>query len=314
MPAEYLPIITAAAAGFAMLMIVLGVAAYRSQPALRTRLNQYLTTGEQVPITSSLDIELAEPFFKRVIAPILRRLLNILGWMWPKKRVEQLRHRLLLAGHPSGLTTSDFIGLKGWCAIIVGGGGVLFGYLTNYPRSNTAFLMLGLLTLTAFFLPDFWLGRRVTLRQRDIVRTLPDVLDMLTVAMEAGLSFENSVIEITQRYRNTLSAEFMRVQRDIGMGQARREALQGLSYRTGVPDIEIFVSAINQAEELGISIVKVLSTQAEEMRIKRRQRAQEAANKAPIKMLFPLAFLIFPALFAVILGPGIMKLVNLGGV
>src|SRR5439155_14788373 len=119
------------------------------------------------------------------------------------------------------------------------------------------------------------LARRITLRQQNITRSLPEVLDMLTVAMEAGLSFENSIIEITQRYRNTLGLEFVRVQRDIGMGQPRREALQALSYRTGVPDIEIFVSAINQAEELGISVVRVLQTLAEEMRIKRRQRAQE---------------------------------------
>jgi tight adherence protein C len=306
---EYLPYLTAALIGLAVLLFGVGVLTLRPDPEMRSRLNEYLTTGQGAPLTT-LELELSEPFFRRAIVPLLHRLLNILAWMWPKNRLDDLRHKLVLAGQPGGLTTSDFIGIKGWCGLVILGGGLLTGYLTHAPRSLTMILLWTLLGFLSFFMPDIWLSRRVSQRQQEIARTLPDMLDMLVVAIEAGLSFENAILEITARWRNSLSLEMLRVQRDIGVGQSRRQALLALNYRTGVPDIAAFVSAINQAEELGVSISRVLMLQAEELRIKRRQRAQEQANKAPIKMLFPMVFLIFPALFAVLLGPGVPDLLR----
>ena len=310
---EYLLLLTAFLIGLAVLLFSVGLLALQPNKRIRSRFNHYLATGEGTPVTA-LDLELSVPFFQRVVTPLLLRLLNILAWMWPKNRLEDMRRRLLQAGRPGGLTANDFIGLKGWCMLVVGGGIFLFGYLTNQPRTTTTLLLLLLVTMISFFLPDIWLSRQITRRQQEIIRTLPDILDMLVVAMEAGLSFENAVVEITTRWRNILALEFLRVQREVGMGQPRRQALLDLSQRTGVPDIETFVSAINQAEELGVSIARVLAVQAEELRIKRRQRAQEQANKAPIKMLFPMVFLIFPALFGVLLGPGVPDLLRaLGG-
>jgi tight adherence protein C len=166
-----------------------------------------------------------------------------------------------------------------------------------------------------FMLPDVWLSRQITARQLAITNALPDALDMMTIGVEAGLSFEQAIGEIVSRWHDVLSVEFRRVLYEIGIGKSRREALEHLSERTGVPDLVSFVTAVNHSEELGTSLARVLNVQSQEMRIRRRQRAQEAANKVPIKMLFPMVFLIFPAVFAVILGPGIPRLFQaLGGV
>ncbi|MFV9506970.1 MAG: type II secretion system F family protein [Oscillochloridaceae bacterium umkhey_bin13] len=310
----WLPLLIAGLTGGTILLVVAGVRAMRPDPALRSRMSDYLAVNQgNAPLTVR-ELELSEPFFQRVIAPILGRMLKFMGWFWPKSRFEAMRKRLIMAGRPGNITALDFAGLKGWCLILIGGGVGLLAYLGDYPRTPQNLLLWILLCAISFYLPDIWLSRRIRERQDEITRTLPDTLDMMVVGVEAGLSFENALIEITNKWRHALALEFLQVQRDIGIGLPRRQALLEMAERTGVPDVSQFVSAINQAEELGVSIAKVLIIQAEEMRIKRRQRAQEAANQAPIKMLFPMVFLIFPALFAVLLGPGIPSLLSaLGG-
>lgn len=299
--------------GMAVFFISLSMRGRASRASISERLDEYLQTGMGLPV-SALDLELSESFFKRVILPALRQMLNIMAWMWPRNRVDSLRRRLLLAGQPGHMSTSDFIGMKGWCMILSGGGIAGVAYLLNYPRTLTAMLLWLLVTMICFFLPDIWLSHKIKIRQTEILSALPDALDMLVISVEAGLSFENAIIEIVQRWRNALALELMQAQREIGMGQTRRQALLAMNGRVGVPDVSAFVSAMNQAEELGVSIARVLAVQAEEMRIKRRQRAQEMANKAPIKMLFPMVFLIFPALFAVLLGPAVPQLMTaIGG-
>jgi tight adherence protein C len=171
-------------------------------------------------------------------------------------------------------------------------------------------LMLALVGFCSFSLPDFWLSRRIAQRQLGITNALPDALDLLVIANEAGLSFESAMQEITSKWTNDLAREFGRVLTDMRMGQPRRDALAGLAERTGVLDVSSFVSAVNQAESMGVSIGRVLTVQSEELRVKRRQRAQERANQAPVKMMFPLVFLIFPAIFAVLLGPAVPDLLN----
>lgn len=307
--ATTLPLLAAMMVGLTVLLFSAGVMALRAETGVRSRLNRYLAGNETKPVTA-LEIELAEPFFKRAVAPMLRRLLRLLAWMWPKNRIDHLRYRIILAGQPAGLTPSDFIGLKGWCMLVVGGIAVLLGYLSDYPVTLQTLILFGLLLFVSFFLPDIWLSRQITRRQQEIIKVMPDMLDMLVVAMESGLSFENALVEITSRWDNALSLELLRLQRDLGMGQSRKQALMDLSYRTGVGDIAAFASAINQAEELGVSITRVLVVQADELRVRRRQRAQERANKAPIKMLFPMVFLIFPSLFAVLLGPGVPRILR----
>lgn len=308
-----LSLLIASLVGVMALFVLIAVRTMMPNTEMRSRISDYLATGQDTPITAR-DMELSDPFFQRVIAPILLRLLQLMSWVWPKKRVEAIQRQLMAAGRPGKLTASDFIGIKGWTLLLIGGGVGIAGYLGGYPRTLQSLLLWILLCLVSFFLPDVWLSRRVRQRQQEIVSVLPDTLDMLVAALEAGLSFENAIIEITNKWHHALARELLQMQRDMGIGLPRRQALQDLNDRVSVPDVSQFVSAINQADDLGVSIVRVLTIQAEEMRIKRRQRAQEAANKAPIKMLFPMVFLIFPALFAVLLGPGVPSLLrSLGG-
>jgi len=309
-----LPLLIAGLVFGAALALLFGLGAMRSSnPAMQGRMSDYLATGQGAPITAR-DLELSDPFFQRAVAPLLRRALAAMARLFPKSRLQALQRRLVMAGRPGGLSATDFVGIKGWCLLLIGGSVGLAGYFGGYPRTMQSLLMWLLLCVISYMLPDIWLSRRVRRRQNEIITNLPDTLDMLVVGIEAGLSFESALIEIVNKWRHALSLELQQVQRDIGIGLPRRQALSEMSDRVGVPDLAQFVSALNQAEELGISIARVLMVQAEEMRIKRRQRAQEAANQAPIKMLFPMVFLIFPALFAVLLGPGVPSLLRgLGG-
>jgi tight adherence protein C len=304
-----LTILTCAFAAASMLLVVIGVGLLRSDRTVSERLNLYLA-GEDTGPVSLQELELSKPFAERVILPMIKAAARIFSWMWPKNRINMLRMRLAMAGNPSGITAGDFVGIKGLVMVAVLGVALLFGFLTHYPLNYFSILMLVILGVCGFFLPDIWLSRRITQRQKGLIGALPDALDMLTIAIEAGLSFENALQEITAKWDDELSREFARVLRDIGMGQSRRQALIGLSERTGVQDIVSFVASLNQAEELGVSIGRVLSVQAEELRVRRRQRAQERANQAPIKMMFPLVFLIFPAIFAVLLGPAVPQLLR----
>jgi len=306
-------IMTSAFTAASILMVVIGVTLLRKDMTVSERLNLYLA-GERDDPVSLQELELSKPFSERVLLPIVKQAARLFGWMWPQNRINMLRTRLALAGNPSGITAGDFVGVKGLSMVVALGTALLFGFLTHYPLTFFSTILLSILGFCGFFLPDVWLSRRIRQRRQELINSLPDALDMLTIAIEAGLSFENALQEIAAKWDNELSREFTRVLRDIGMGMSRRVALLGLSERTGVQDIVSFVASLNQAEELGVSIGRVLSVQAEDLRVRRRQRAQERANQAPIKMMFPLVFLIFPAIFAVLLGPAVPLLFHaIGG-
>jgi tight adherence protein C len=295
----------------AVLLFFVGLVAVRTSGEIQQRMDLYSTTT-YLPVEQR---ELQVPFSQRVMKPGFMRILRIFSKILPNRRIEELHHRLQMAGISGRITTADFIGLKGWTAIIMGGVFALYVYLTGGSMSLIGWLMGLSFVGIGFRLPDIWLSRQISRRKVEITNALPDALDMMTVAVEAGLSFEQAIGEIVSRWTNDLAREFRRVLYEIGVGMSRREALENLSARTGVPDLVSFVTAINHSEELGTSLARVLNVQSQELRIRRRQRAQEAANKVPIKILFPMVFLIFPAMFAVILGPGIPRLFRaLGGV
>jgi tight adherence protein C len=309
-----LMIMTSALVMLSILCITGGFLLTGRDTTLNDRLDVYLTSGNlDQPLTLS-ELELAQPFTERVLLPVVKRASGVFLWMLPKNRMSALRLRLVMAGNPSRITPTDFVGVKGLVMVMVVGIILGLGYLTSYPLTFFSALLVGLVGFCSFSLPDFWLSRRISKRQLELVNSLPDALDLLVIANEAGLSFENAMHEIISKWDNELAHEFARVLRDLSMGQARREAMIGLSERTGVPDIANFVTAVNQAESMGVSIGRVLTTQAEELRVRRRQRAQERANQAPVKMMFPLVFLVFPAIFAVLLGPAVPELLGaLGG-
>jgi tight adherence protein C len=305
-----LPLLASLIGALAVALLFAGVAALNSSSELRQRMELY-NPSQPASIEQQT---LAQPFGERIIRPLLQRAVRLFSWVLPNKRIDGLRHRLLLAGNPSGITTADFIGLKGWTTIILAGVVGCYLYLLGGELNLLTILLGCVFVAIGFVLPDVWLSRQIARRRRLLTNALPDALDMMTIGVEAGLSFEQAVAEITSRWDHALAREFRRVLHEIGIGRSRREALEHLSERTGVADVVSFVTAVNHAEELGASLARVLSVQSQELRIRRRQRAQENANKVPIKILFPMVFLIFPAMFAVILGPGVPRLLSALGV
>lgn len=300
-----LPLVASVLVSLSVLLIFGSLAVRKTRSELRERMEMY---GASTPLAFE-QLELQQPFSERVLKPIVTRLLRVFSWVLPTKRIEHLSLRLQMAGNPGGLSTADFVGIKGWVVVVLGGMGLLF--ILIQPRFSLMSLLVGvLLIILGLRLPDSWLTRRIKQRQHQLTIAMPDALDMLTIAVEAGLSFEQGLSEIVARSNSELSREFRRVLHEIGLGKSRRDALTHFNERTQVPDIQSFVVAVNHAEELGTSLAQVLNVQAQEMRTKRRQRAQEQANKLPVKMLFPLAFLIFPALFIMILGPAVPRIMR----
>ncbi|MBS1965549.1 MAG: type II secretion system F family protein [Chloroflexi bacterium SZAS-1] len=291
-------------------MLFMAVLATRRDKQLNQRLGLYLAGEELAQQVTLKELELSKPFSERVVLPLAQRAARLFVWMLPQTRMNVLRQRLVMAGNPSNIQPTAFVGVKGLVMMLTVGLVLVFAYLTHYPATFFNILMLGMLAFCAFALPDFWLSRLVSQRQLAITNALPDALDLLVIANEAGLSFESAMQEITSKWDNELAAEFSRALSDMRMGQSRREALAGLGERTGVLDVNTFVSAVNQAESMGVSVGRVLTVQAEELRVKRRQRAQERANQAPVKMMIPLVFLIFPSIFAVLLGPAVPDLIT----
>jgi tight adherence protein C len=255
------------------------------------------------------EVELSQPFSERIVRPAVTSLLQFLGRLTPQRNLQELQHRLVLAGRPFGWTVVSFTGLRLLSTLLLAALVLvltLFGDLTLGRRLmlTAAFGALG------YFLPLLWLNSRTRKRQTALVRALPDGLDMLNICVGAGLGFDAALSRVGHQWRTPLSDEFNRVVAEIRLGKTRRQALLDLSRRTEVPEIENFVATIVQADQLGVSIAKVLRTQAEQMRIFRRQRAEEQARQATIKLLFPLVFMIFPAMLAVLLGPAIPQILD----
>ncbi len=249
------------------------------------------------------------PFKERVLKPVVLRVVRRLGLLVSGRSRAKLQMRLEQAGDPGGMSAVEFAGAK-FCLMIIMGILAMQYMLSASKVAPVMLVLLLLATLLAMRLPDIWISRRTKRRQIEMIKVLPDALDMLTIAVGAGLSFDQAIGELVARWNNELSREFRRVLSEIGLGKSRREALENFSRRAGVSDIVSFVVAINHAEELGASLGPVLKVQSQEMRTRRRQRAQEAANKLPVKMMFPMVMLIFPAIFAVVLGPTIPQLIE----
>jgi len=264
--------------------------------------------------TMTLDeLELQQPFSQRVLLPLTRTILGQLGKFGPKQSAERLKVSIQQAGNPANLTPVMFSGMRMalFILLLVIAGAVTFGQ--GMPASK-ALMYTAVGGVLGYLLPGMWLGRQIKTRKHNILKALPDALDLLTISVEAGLAFDLALTRVADKWDNELSKEFKRALTDTRLGRSRRDALKDMAQRTGVEDVQTFVAAIIQAEQLGVSIGKILRIQSDQMRIRRRQRAEEAAHKAPILMLIPMAFLIFPSLFVVILGPAVPKLMtSLGG-
>lgn len=286
----------------ALMLIILGIAAPRPADEVEARLVEY---GSQ-PMTLE-EIELSAPFSQRVLLPLIRATAQFMSRFTPERTLEQTRRKLELAGNPNNWSAAEFLGIRVLVAFLVAGLVFVLTMLTNIALTQRL-LFVVLMGVLGFFLPVLWLGNRIRRRQQEIIRTLPDALDLLTISVEAGLPFDGAMQRVAEKWDNELSRAFERMLNEMRVGKSRREALRDMADRIDVPDVTSFVAALVQADQLGISIAKVLRIQSEQMRIKRRQRAEEKAQQAPIKMLIPMTFLIFPSILVVILGPALLIL------
>jgi tight adherence protein C len=298
-------IIVAAVAAVAVLMIAFGIAGSRTEDPLKQRLNQL----GQMTAKDLQELELQQPFFDRTIKPLAGRLSGAVSRVTSTSFTERTEKRLAMAGNPGDMKVADWLGIK---AIVAGVGfGVLFILFGVLAGNIVQGLLLGLVGVGIGYLaPEFWLGRRVRARQKAILIQIPDALDLLTISVRAGLGFDAALGKVVEKMKGPLVDEFRRALAEVRVGKARREALRDIVPRTEVQPLTNFISAIIQAEQLGVSISKVLQVQSEQLRIERRQRAEEQAAQAPIKMLFPLVGCIFPSLFVVILGPALILIMQ----
>lgn len=286
-------------------LIALGIGTFWVAATVQRRQDYSQRIGQVVkgPLLAPT-LELQAPFRQRVLEPVVRRVLRLLGRLSPQRNIERLRRDLFVAGSPLGLTALDFLGLRLLVTLV--GGALIAGLLAlaavPFPRS----LIIGAAGIfLCFEAPSFWLHRRMRARRRDILLALPDALDMLTVCVDAGLGVESAFLRVGQNWNHALAQEFRRAVAEIGIGVSWRDALRNMVYRTDVLELSSLVAVLLQADQLGFSIADTLHAQADQMRVRRRQRAQELARQAPLKMLFPMVFFILPATLAVVIGPAI---------
>ena len=257
------------------------------------------------------EIEMSLPFKDRVLAPFFLRFARAAGRFTPRSNVAKLRQNLIEAGSPAKLGATEFLGLRLMLAGIMGGSFFLLFAVTG--ASLTQLLLFPVLIGGfGYLIPGVWLGQKIKRRKREIQKALPDAIDLLTISVEAGLGFDPALGRVSEKWDNALTLEFRRMLSEMRIGKSRREAMREMASRINVDDFNVFIASIIQADQLGVSISQVLRVQSKQMRIRRRQRAEELAHKAPIKMLFPMVFLIFPALYVVILGPAIPQILNSG--
>jgi tight adherence protein C len=300
-----LGLIVGVIAAVAVVLIVLGVAGSGREDPLRARLNQLgAMTAKDLQ-----ELELQQPFFDRTVKPLAMRLSGAVARITSSSFTERTEKRLAMAGNPGDMRVSDWLGIKAIGAAI---GGALFFLIVGILGQNIVMgVLLALVGLGIGYIgPEFWLGRRVRGRQKKILVGIPDALDLLTISVRAGLGFDAALGKVVEKMKGPLVDEFRRALAEVRVGKARRDALRDIIPRTEVQPLTNFIGAIIQAEQLGVSISKVLQVQSEQLRIERRQRAEEQAAQAPIKMLFPLVGCIFPSLFIVILGPAIILIVE----
>ncbi len=292
----------------AIVLVMVGVRDTQREDPLQSRLAEFAARGE----TASLEeIELSQPITDRIIMPLARKLGEIALKFTPQNALQVTAQKIEMAGSPRGLEPTIY-----WASrfiIALGIGAVMVFLFTmgpagwNWLRKT---LVIIFFVLIGFYVPELLLTSRIQRRQKDVRKAMPDALDLLTICVEAGLGFDGAMAKVTEKWDNELSLAFGRALREIQLGKLRREALKDMADRLGLPEMSSFVAAVIQSEQLGVSLAKVLRIQSDQMRIKRRQRAEEEAHKAPIKMLIPMALLIFPSICIVLMTPALLMLMK----
>ncbi|HEY6957271.1 MAG TPA: type II secretion system F family protein [Candidatus Limnocylindria bacterium] len=251
------------------------------------------------------ELELQRPLSERTLKPIISGIARLIGRFYPTNTVKGISLKLKRAGMES--TSTEFmLGVKGFAAVV---GAVGVSSLVNIMTGDFTFTILGLIggVFLGFMAPDYYLSSKAGGRANGILEQLPDALDLLTISVEAGLGFDAAIVKVTEKMKGPLTEEFKRASGEQRIGKSRQEALRGISERVEVKELRNFISAIIQADQLGVSMSKVLRIQSEQLRTERRQRAEEKAARAPILIMLPTVGCIFPSLFIVILAPAALS-------
>lgn len=292
----------------AVAMVILSILLLRRAETdpLSARIDEYAAREEAVTIE---EIELSMPITDRVVVPVLRKLGEIVTRLTPQSMLENTAHRLELAGSPGNISAAEFWVIRGFTTL---GLGILFFFFLGRFNQGAGLRVLYSVIVAAlgFYLPSLYLSSAISRRQEAIIKKFPDALDLMSICVDAGLPFDGAMARVHEKWDDPLAEEFGRVIYEVQLGKSRRQALRDMANRMDVNDVSSFIAAILQAEHLGVSIGKVLRIQSEQMRLRRRQRAEEKAHQAPVKMLFPLVFLIFPSMFIVLLGPAAFQVLR----
>jgi len=292
----------------AIILVAIGMRESTGEDPMQARLAEYAARGETATLE---EIELSQPLSERVVLPLARKFGEFALRFTPQNALQATQKKIELAGSPRGLEPTVFWTIRFITAVFVG---ALMAFLMTIGLDNwswgTKILVIFGFVILGFYMPELFLESKIQRRQKGVRRAMPDALDLLTICVEAGLGFDGAMQKVYEKWDNELSLAFGRVLREIQLGKLRREALRDMSDRLGVAEMTSFVAAVIQSEQLGVSMAKVLRIQSDQMRIKRRQLAEEEAHKAPIKMLIPMALLIFPSICIVLMAPAVLMLLR----
>ncbi len=301
--------------GVVLVIIVAGALIYAGQrmprqgsDQLQDRLVELSQRGEVV----SLDqIELSQSFQERVLYPVLRRFGELATRFTPQNQLQETTRKLELAGKAGWVDAPVFLASRFVIAGVVAFGCFILFTFTVVKKPLPQALLYSLIgTGVGFYFPQLWLDEQIKKRQTDVRKAMPDALDLLTICVEAGLGFDAAMSNVAGKWDNELSLAFGRAIREIQLGKLRREALKSMADRIDLPEMTSFVAAVIQSEQLGVSMSKVLRIQSDQMRMRRRQLAEEKAHQAPVKMLLPMVAFIFPSIFIVLLTPAALRLMK----
>jgi tight adherence protein C len=302
---EIVLIVVVAASLFAATWAAIAVRPRRRE--LLERLRQYQDVGYAV---ETHETRLQGSLWERFFNPMLERLGERIKFSSKASMVEQLDTQLELAGRPAGLSPAGLIALQ---FVAIAGGAAIGFLLGNFVLAVEPAQLVLLMVATAalgFYIPRIWVKRSIAERRLEIVEAMPNALDLLTLSVEAGLAFDGALVRVAEKYQNSLSDEFGLVIAEMKLGRSRKDAMSAMAERLGIEEMTSFVGAIVQSTELGTNLGETLRIQSVDMRRRRRQRAEEKGNQAPLKMLMPMVGCIFPSLFIVLLGPAAIQLVH----
>lgn len=290
----------------AVALVIVGMRDRQDETPFDERLAEYISRGEEVSLE---EIELSQPITERVIVPVVQKIGELTEKFTPQKAIEETEKKLELAGNPPGIDPTIFWAARFIAAIGIGG---ILLFVFSMGSINWTWgrklLLTGVFSVIGFFMPQLLLQSKINGRQDMIRKSMPDALDLLTICVQAGLGFDAAMSRVAEKWEDALADEFSRCLREIQLGNVRRVALRNMADRIGITEMTSFVAAIIQSEQLGVSMAKVLRIQSDQMRTRRRQLAEEKAQQAPVKMLFPMALLIFPSIMIILLGPAGLQL------